>query len=262
LLTIVFVVVALTFALSGCSDSSDDLTTPSGVPTLHAILAIDDTAADIGAAVDRNSINAWLNAISQNTGLLLNTIELTGNGGNLRQSYLTAAINNLDIGSNDVIVFYYSGHGGSDGDRNALQSRWPVLIFLNDEEVRFDEVQQSLRAKEARFTMVIADCCNNYPDQAKIGLPVPRGNTDNYQTLFFQYRGYILLSASSPGEFSLGGDDGGMFTNQFLDAFYTSAASGSPSWDSIVYDATQKVTQDLDGEPPFQPQSESSLELL
>jgi hypothetical protein len=110
--------------------------------------------------------------------------------------------------------------------------------------------------------MVIADCCNNYPDQAKIGYSVPRGNPGNYQTLFFQYSGYILLSASSPGEFSLGGDDGGMFTNQFLNAFYTNAGSGSPSWDSIVRNATQRITQDLDGESPFQPQSATSLELL
>lgn len=234
------------FALVGCGDDDDNDSPTSPIDqslpaTLHAILCIADQEPDIGEAgvVDMRSISAWLEQISQNTGMPLNKILLTGTGRNLSQSALLNAIAGLPVGSNDVIIFYYTGHGGANEMPGG--SRWPLMVFQNYELVDYAVISEQVKAKGARFVVTIADCCNNYSYQVKQRPLAPKGAANSYQILFLQQRGYIVMSAASKGEFSLGGIDGGMFTNQFLSVFYNNANTDNPNWQTIMQQASQML---------------------
>lgn len=257
------------FALVGCGDDDDNdsPTTPidQSLPgTLHAILCIADHESDIGEAglADMRSISNWLDQISQNTGMPLNKILLTGTGSNLTQSALTNTIAGLSVNSNDVILFYYTGHGAA--NENPGGSKWPLMAFLNDELVDYAVISEQVKAKGARFVITMADCCNNYSYQAKHTPFVPKGGSNGFQTLFLQQRGHIVMSAASKGEFSLGGIDGGMFTNQFLSAFYSNASSDSPSWQTIMQQASQMLggTDENGSLTVFHPQYDMNVSAL
>ena len=235
----------LLFAIVGCEDDGGDNPTSAidqTLPvTLHAILCIADQESDIGDAgvIDMNSINRWIDQIGQNAGIALNKIFLTGTGRNLSQSVLLSTIAALPVGSNDVIVFYYSGHGGANEFPGG--SKWPLMLFQNDELVDYNVISEAIKARGARFVVTIADCCNNYSYQAKSKSFVPKGNSANYQSLFVQQSGYIVISAASKGEFSLAGSDGGMFTNYFLSVFYDNVSSDDPSWKTIMQQTAQAL---------------------
>lgn len=242
---LMIVLSVLLFAIAGCEDDGDDSPTSpidQSLPvTLHAILCIADHESDIGEAglIDMNSINTWIDQIIQNTGITLNRILLTGTGRNLSQSALLNAIATLPVGSNDVIMFYYTGHGGANEFPGG--SKWPLMLFQNDELVDYAVISSAIKAKGARFVVTIADCCNNYSYQAKSTSFIPKGTADNYYTLFVQQRGYIVISAASKGEFSLAVRDGGMFTNQFLRVFYANVGTDDPSWQTIMQQASQTL---------------------
>ncbi len=70
---------------------------------------------------------------------------------------------------------------------------------------------------------------------------MPKGSSEGYQRLFLKQSGYIVISAASQGEFSLAGNDGGMFTNQFLNVFYANVNTSSPSWKTIMQQASQSL---------------------
>lgn len=259
------VLLVVLMGMSGCGGDDSDPTSPaitSTGATLHAVLCIADHEADIGAAgnVDSNNIANWLGQISQNTGMPLSTTVIRGTSGTLTRSFLMNTLNNLAVGGDDVVVFYYSGHGGA--NEYAGGSRWPLLIFLDEEEVDLAEVNTTIQARGARFVLTMADCCNNFASQAKLAPLVPRGTHDNYSALFLSQQGHLYLSAASPGEFSLGdSEEGGMFTQQFLQSFYANVESGSASWSTIVEQATQELrAADENGEETiFHPQHDLAI---
>ena len=240
------ILTVLLFVPVGCSDDNgnDNPTSPidQSLPaTLHAILCVADHEPDIGDAgvLDMNSISSWLDQISQNTGMPLNKVLLTGTGRNLTQSALLNAIASLPVGSNDAIVFYYTGHGGANEMPGG--SKWPLMLFQNYELVDYAVISEQVKARGARFVVAIADCCNNYSYQFKQIPLAPKGSANSYHTLFLQQYGYIVMSAASKGEFSLAGSDGGMFTNHFLSMFYANVNTDSPGWKAIMQQASQAL---------------------
>ncbi|GAK55786.1 hypothetical protein U27_02745 [Candidatus Vecturithrix granuli] len=243
---LIIVLYIFVFVLAGCSEDGENGNSTSPIDqnlpaTLHAILCIADHESDIGEAgiVDMNSMNSWLNQISQNTSMSLNRIVLKGTSRNLSQNALLNVIATLPVESNDVIVFYYTGHGGANEFLGG--SKWPLMLFQNNELVDYAVISEVIKAKGARFVVTIADCCNNYSFQAKSRALVPKGTSDGYQSLFLKQSGYIVMSAASKGEFSLAGSDGGMFTNQFLSVFYANVSTDSPGWKTIMQQASQTL---------------------
>ncbi len=236
----------IVFVFAGCSDDGENGNSTSPIDqnlpaTLHAILCIADHESDIGEAgiTDMNSINNWLNQISQNTGMPLNLLILRGTSRNLSQSGLLNAIATLPLESNDVIAFYYTGHGGANEFPGG--TKWPLMLFQDNELVDYHVISETIKARGARFVLAIADCCNNYSYQLKPMPFMPKGSSEGYQRLFLKQSGSIVISAASQGEFSLAGNDGGMFTNQFLNVFYANVNTNSPSWKTIMQQASQSL---------------------
>lgn len=157
---------------------------------------------------------------------------------------------NLRVGPEDIVVFYYIGHGArSYNDR----TQWPQMQFgtrYDEKFVPLEWVHKTIKGKNPRLAVTIGMCCNSYVKglsaKSDIQFSPNFGNTylsqqqiDNLAKLFTDYKGDVLLSSSSPGEASrcVG------FCGKTIDTFTACTAvvtdalmdgDVNPDWDSYL----------------------------
>lgn len=231
--------------------------------TFYAILAGDTNDRTIGKGVTADIKNIWelINKIDQNVGwttssnasVLVTKPVLNGafKETDLTGENLTAAIEGLSVGEDDVIFFYYSGHGRGD---ESGKTKWPYLVFNNQKDsVAYDKIFTMLKAKGARLLIILTDCCNNFSDwqesdqygskATKKAIQIP----ENYQKLFLKQRGYILATSSQPTEVSSASSagSGSLFTYDFLQKLERELLSNNPTWDNIKSDELKIENQSM-----------------
>ena len=159
---------------------------------------------------------------------------------------------------NDIIVFYYTGHGFRQNGDN----RRPPYIDLRP---NYDENPNNLNSKSladifqtisgmpARFKLILSDCCNDLSKTYSVKSKAPTqtkgfsltGNIQNGAELFLNAaRTSILATGANPGQRSICNDDfGGFFSYNFLNSIENqlSLASSNPNWDKIIEDARVKT---------------------
>ncbi len=219
---------------------------------LHAIIIADifDETIGFDAAHDLASLRKEARKISKMTGLELNPLYFYGDS--LNAGDIIEKLQSIVIGSNDAVLFYFSGHGYRTSLKN---DPWPDLL-LSEEGVGLDYAMliEILAEKEPRFILAIADCCNNVIPQswANTYRAQPRAlfskarisETANYRHLFLESEGLIMISSSSVGQYSWSIQDGGVYTLAFLDALHHAARTQekeSIQWDSILQEASLQV---------------------
>lgn len=163
-----------------------------------------------------------------------------------------------NAGSNDIIVFYYSGHGFRQKDDN---SRPPYI----DLRPNYDENPNNLNSKslasifeiissmKARFKLVLSDCCNDLSTTYSIKGKAPsvtkgfslQGSLKNGADLFLNAnRMSILATGANPGQLSICNDDfGGFFSYNFLNEIegQLSFLNSNANWDKIRDEAMKKT---------------------
>ncbi len=143
------------------------------------------------------------------------------------------AVNALRPGPNDIVIFYYSGHGFNQQKDGYL---FPYLdlrdksfqTYGGQYTLNIESIYQKIKAKGARLNLVISDCCNNDPSQTSnisTDIASTRSSSigwvmDNCTALFMDSRKQsILMTAASKGELSAGNpNDGGIFTFNFRES--------------------------------------------
>ena len=229
-------------------------TLTSYTQTLYAIVVagtnMPGNTLKIGLTKSFHDITNEIELIPQYTNLRLVKDYLTGDdfsGNNLR-----SVVNNLYCNSNDVIIFYYIGHGFRYDNQT---SQWPNLcVGYNDNtSVSFQWVINQLKSKGAKLTITVAECCNR-----EIGMPEPvvkniKGvaslsfnirNPERYKELFENTRGAIIASSSKPGETSVVSDDDGAFFTEALtgEIKEQTGISNSADWNVIFEKAKKRTT--------------------
>ena len=160
---------------------------------------------------------------------------------------LESAISELQCNSNDVIFFYYSGHGVHAAADPA--DGWLPQMCLNyqsydqDKFVPVTYVRDKLTSKGARLCLILTDCCNNDADWATVkGLihseqqasSTAGIDTANLKKLFYESKGTVIATSSKRGEVSYGPDGGGCFSVAFWDEMYRiEQGNGSADWKSV-----------------------------
>ena len=165
---------------------------------------------------------------------------------------------------NDIVVFYYTGHGFNEDRGNY---RFPYLDlrdksfqdFGGPYTLNMETIFQRIKTKGARLNLVLSDCCNNDPSQA------PNMTSEDPETkvssigwdknkciaLFMNPRRMSLLAtAAQKGELSAGNiSEGGFFTSNFLQSLEkhigklrTTAVPLEPVWNSVIGAATNETT--------------------
>jgi hypothetical protein len=201
--------------------------------TLHVIVAADTNDSSIGpsAKTDLDNMHKLVWDISQHAGLALIGGAIAGD--DFTSSNVSAAINGLTVGPNDVVFFFYSGHGV-----NLRDSRWPAMDFQDKKDKpNLTEVRDKLKQKGPRLLIVMADTCNHIiGGQGGSQFSRATEKPENYKELFVNYSGTIIASGSKPGEYSWGNKArGGLYVDAFLKSLSQElASSGRPSWEALM----------------------------
>lgn len=230
--------------------------------TLQFIVFCDTLDPSIGTNRDLALCSNWAQIIANQTGLQLNLQTLSGQ--DLTPANARHLLNALSPAADDVVFFIYSGHGANPGD-----SPWPMFTLLTNlhDPVTFDEVVDILQPKTQRALFVFSDCCN-VPLEAPTRLSPPTEpagspalTTANYQRLFVDFRGTILATASTVGQYSLSDPvfEGGLFLYTFVNDLNALAANlPDLTWDHVLdasaKDATRRAQDWLAGVEGFEPQ--------
>ncbi len=179
-------------------------------------------------------------------------------GSNYNRQNVQNAVSAIAPQKNDIVVFYYSGHGFKDANSNR---QFPNMILTNKSfenvdanSVNIEDVYNTIRNKGARLNLVFSDCCNNGPDdRASITCDVPRTrnsalgwNLENCKSLFMNSKPMsILMTAAQKGEMSTGNlTFGGFFTNQFRTNLttYFGPFHQFPTWSTILEESKKTTT--------------------
>ncbi|HEV7781924.1 MAG TPA: caspase family protein [Chitinophagaceae bacterium] len=221
---------------------------------LHFILVANTNDPRIGYSVQKDVINisSQVKDVATFLGLPLNYVEISG--AKFGKTGLETALTNLKPGANDIVIFYYSGHGYSN-DRNATeaypqfdlrQSRFDDILVAT---MNASEVFDKIKAKKARLNLVITDCCNS-----SLGLLKPEGKNFALTTkslmsweksfcydLFMKSKGSIIATAAKKGQYAYGNTDvGGYFTSNIItsmEKYLSKFQTQSPTWEEIIAEA-------------------------
>ncbi len=234
---------------------------PGQAQTLHALLVIDTNDEELrpGPTRSLDKLSRQLKAIAHHTGLNVHKIILKGH--QFTKFRLTQAIQQLKVGQDDIVFFYFVGHGFRYKNQ---RDQYPMLMVGRNGFDRpqhagmpLREVSQQLRNKRGRLTIVIGECCNT-----KIGVhaPVDRNfkpnymsvfnpRPDNYRKLFKDARGSLLMTSSKPHRPSWMTPTGGYFLEGLLNTFNKIVSENNLTnvrWDTLVnrvQDNAQKYAQ-------------------
>ncbi|GAB4429246.1 MAG: hypothetical protein OHK0039_47860 [Bacteroidia bacterium] len=199
----------------------------------------------IGAAVDQRQVIAWLRQAAATTGLSLQLHPIDRQS--TRGAWLRQHLSTLKPGPEDVVVFYYSGHGSL---RCSGESR-PVFSMPGNFCFGQASIHQLLLSQAPRLLITIFDCCTEraYMEpplrSLEPGTLIPR-QQQNLRALWLGYRGDLRIQSNDPqfGPFSYGNDEfGGLFTDTFLAAYRRTLGGDTTActWDSILYQTRSNV---------------------
>lgn len=169
---------------------------------------------------------------------------------------LTKALAAIAPSPEDIILFYYTGHGYNLSGR---ADHFPVLMLeKKGSALRRNPglltIHTLLKNKKARLCITLGDCCNNLASgirgqPAKRVLPRPLTLSNDalnaaYQRLFLGITGDALIASSAPPQRSVAHPDSGSFyTRAFDEALELAATHQHPSWALLLNNAQAQLTR-------------------
>ena len=186
------------------------------------------------------------------------TIRLDGN--NCDRQHMEQAFNQLrSATSQDIVFFYYTGHGGRASND---KTKWPQMCMNYREQGKFvpvHEVITQISQLSAHLKIILTDCCNKIDNaiapkfimaQSKGATDVSEVNYQNLEKLFIHQNGTIIATSSQVDEYSIGINDdkyGGLFSFCFWKTMEAVEANAiEPTWSSFFTTAvsfTKKLSE-------------------
>ena len=217
----------------------------STMRTVHLILIADTNAIEIGEACAKDTQNMFSQVkrmVDADESLSIQKQSLTD--GKLSASELEQKLENIQIQPNDIVFFYFSGHGFWANNQLYLQ-----LNEATKEEIALQKIKNVLNKKQAYAKYYITDCCKKHLGKTRGGwlkwvFPVSKPFIDkNFKTLM-SYSGILTVESCKAGQYSCTGSDGSIFTNAFIKAINELVeAQEDISWRAILKKA-KKTTED------------------
>ena len=183
---------------------------------IHWITFVDTTTPGVTARVDPNTrdilYDRWIRVISAALAPAgYESCKYDYYGSRTSPRNCTEVVKNLKLqSSEDIIVFYYVGHGArSPYDK----SRFPQMCLATDDDkewIPLERVHNQLKEKNARLTVTIGMCCNSFYDTNSKSYSIfGKNNGSAYITnnqlatiskLFLGSKGDLIASSSTIGE--------------------------------------------------------------
>lgn len=220
--------------------------------TVHALLVADtrDPLLHRACARDVEAMHRQAGQVATALGYRLAEQRLVD--GNFSRKNLDAALRSLAPGPDDVLLFYYSGHGYNLRDR---ADRFPILLLEKKpsnaaKNPGLGAIHKLLKAKKARLCVTLGDCCNNLVTLTR-GMvrkkPTPPGLTDSlnaaYRRLFLKTRGDVLIASSAPPQQACAHPDSGSFYTRAFDEALGALRSPDASWPTLLRDAQTRLNR-------------------
>jgi hypothetical protein len=116
-----------------------------------------------------------------------------------REEIITALQSWADLtGPDDLLLFYYSGHGDADGDDTYLVARNGRRKTLPLTAIKLSDVTKILRSAPARARIIILDACHSGADIRGKGAPAM--SEDFIKHVFEQAEGLVVIASCKQGE--------------------------------------------------------------
>jgi hypothetical protein len=243
---------------------------------LHLLVVADTLDETIGASCNKDMQRTVETFKTLTDYLGIKFLPTTICGKQYSKTNVQSAINALRPSPNDIVVFYYSGHGFRIPEK---PREFPNLKLKNFKNLRqnfrdstswikkdrqdnitysmnMEDIFNMIRKKGARFNLVLSDCCDD--DIFSVNATGTRpGKTkgsgvewseDNIRTLFLNKTpmSIIATSAKQGQRASSNNSFGGFFSYFFKMSMenYCSKLKISPTWDQILQDAaTQTINK-------------------
>ncbi|EDP94237.1 DUF1036 domain-containing protein [Kordia algicida OT-1] len=219
---------------------------------VHLVMVADTNDPKIGASVrrDLDDVTNLFQKASREIGVKYSINKLYGN--TFDKSSIISKINSLGIKSNDVVIFYYSGHGYND---TRSYNRFPNMS-LDGTDLGLESIHKYIKSKGARLNITVGDLCNSIPrsrnsTSRSAEIPFKSGflfDEDKLKRLFLYSKGSLISTSSSKGEWSFcmtnanGSMGNGHFTNAFINSFAKEASkvnNNNGSWKTLFSRAYQ-----------------------
>lgn len=236
--------------------------TPTSTNTkIHFIVVAATDDPRIGSSVAKDVTNFYSQIKDVSVFLNLPLVYTEVKGSKFGKASVETALNNLNPSANDIVIFYYSGHGYS--NPQSTEQAYPQFDLRQS---RFDDitvatlnasdVYNRIKAKNARLNLIFTDCCNS-----NLGLLKPEGKNFAQTAkslmsweksfcydLFMKSKGSILATAAKKGQYAYGNTDlGGYFTSNIItsmEKYLSKFQNASPTWQQIIAEA-QSATVSL-----------------
>lgn len=187
-----------------------------------------------GCVTDLRSVRHMFKKLSDD--MEFNFIELIIQGEDYGKENILGAIDMLTPGSNDIVVFYYSGHGFSyEKDAAKIYPQVDLrqhpssdnIEVVNAHTENLADLFEMIKHRGARLNIVIGDCCNSlieFKRKYKGGSEALRNekkepviiNKQTCEALFCDYTASILVASAGKGEYAVSDDTiGSLFTYNF-----------------------------------------------
>jgi serine/threonine protein kinase len=120
---------------------------------------------------------------------------------------------------NDLLLFYYSGHGDTVDDESYLVARNSQRLVLSDTGVRLARIKDILEEAPARAKVIVLDACHSGANIKGIkgGEPMP---ADFLRRVFEEAEGMAIMASCKQGQVSYEWKEleGSVFTHYLLEA--------------------------------------------
>ncbi|MFO0867039.1 MAG: caspase family protein [Gemmataceae bacterium] len=261
---------AVSFASADSALESLNSVRPGALPQIasdeadkvHVVLLVYGKDGEFGAAC-RKDVNAFAKMLDQGFEQKANRLEFhdyTGLNPTSFRSWtpkeVLADLGQMQVGNNDAIVLYHSGHGMIVEPKVPESSQ---IVLTDEGPIQRGDLLRVLGAKRPRGLVLLTDCCSSYPDGATARHAARANvlcNARTVQALFLRIRGLISITAAEPGDGAtpahVGSNPGqacSAFTVALLRLMYQERAYAS--WTEL-YPSLQQETADassLQGTP-------------
>jgi len=141
----------------------------------------------------------------------------------------------------DLLFFYYSGHGDEDGGESYLVARNGKRLVLSDTAVRVSRIKEIMEQAPARAKVIVLDACHSGAD---IGGKGPKPMSEEFiRRVFEQAEGLAILASCKQGQVSYEwqAQEQSAFTHFLLEALAGQADRDEKGF-VTVQDANRHVT--------------------
>lgn len=190
----------------------------TAAPTLHAFIVTQE-GATISAPTDKSTMIAFLSEVAAVLPITINKKFYSSTV--MTKSKLDMELERLNTGADDIIWFFYSGHGSNNGDG------WPKT---SGGELPESYVFNKLKTKTARLRITTYECCNYGATVNAFQTPTTAAKISTFQKLFLQSKGNVLMAGCKAENYSYGNiSQGGIFTCALMKSIKT-----KNSWQDVL----------------------------